>query len=303
MDSHKHKQRKNYDEQPYILSGKLFCGYCESAITAETGTSKTGRVYHYYKCYGKKLNPKDCHKKNVSQDFIETLVFEATVKYVLRPKVIDKLAQLVAEKFNAEISMPTVLLSLQKELKEVTKSINGIMTAIENGIFTKTTKDRLLSLEANQADLENKIAVEEARQVKPLQVSEVKKFLTYFAYMKYEKGEEKNEFFNSFINRVILYDDKVIILYNSNDRETKRLNKKQLKEIESGKNLEEIKENSSERKKFKRVALGGEKGIWTRLILIGYTVYIYECLKNNRLVILITNLVLSFALIVVLNLS
>ena len=29
--------------------------------------------------------------------------------------------------------------------------------------------------------------------------------------MKYEKGEEKNEFFNSFINRVILYDDKVIM--------------------------------------------------------------------------------------------
>jgi len=79
--------------------------------------------------------------------------------------------------------------------------------------------------------------------------------------MKYEKGEEKNEFFNSFINRVILYDDKVIILYNSNDRETKRLNKKQLKEVESGKNLEEIKENSSERKKFKRVAFGGEDGI------------------------------------------
>mgnify|MGYP000389875964 CR=1 FL=1 len=49
---------------------------------------------------------------------------------------------------------------------------------------------------------------------------------------------------------------KVIILYNSNDRETKRLNKKQLKEVENAKNLEEIKENSSERKKFKRVSLG-----------------------------------------------
>ena len=54
---------------------------------------------------------------------------------------------------------------------------------------------------------------------------------------------------------------KVIILYNSNDRETKLLNKKQLKDVESAKNLEEIKENSSERKKFKRVALGGERGI------------------------------------------
>lgn len=79
--------------------------------------------------------------------------------------------------------------------------------------------------------------------------------------MKYEKGEEKNEFFNSFINRVILYDDKVIILYNSNDRETKRLNKKQLKDIESSKNLEGIKENSFERNEFKRVTLGGEAGI------------------------------------------
>ena len=49
---------------------------------------------------------------------------------------------------------------------------------------------------------------------------------------------------------------KVIILYNSNDRETKRLNKKQLKEVENAKNLEEIKENSSERKKFKRASLG-----------------------------------------------
>lgn len=119
----------------------------------------------------------------------------------------------------------------------------------------------MLNLEATQTELENKISVEQSRLVKPLEICEVKKFLTYFAYMKYEKGEEKNEFFNSFINRVILYDDKVIILYNSNDREVKRLTKKQFKEVESEENLEEIKENSSEPCEFKRVALGGERGI------------------------------------------
>lgn len=258
MDTHKHKQRKQYDEQPYILSGKLFCGYCSSAMTAETGTSKTSRVYHYYKCYGKKLKTNDCHKKNVSQKFIETLVFETTIKYILKPKIIDKIAKIVAEKFNSEISTPTALLSLEKELKEVNKSINGIMSAIENGIFTKTTKERLLNLEATQSELETKIGLEKTRLVKPLEINEVKKFMTYFAYMKYEKGEEKNEFFNSFINRVILYDDKVIIIYNSNDRETRNLIKKQLKEIECGKNFEDIKANSSEHKKLKRVALGGE---------------------------------------------
>ena len=61
---------------------------------------------------------------------------------------------------------------------------------------------------------------------------------------------------SSFINRVFLFDDKVIILYNTNKRETKRLNKKECLEIINGKNLEEIKENSFEPKKFKRVSGG-----------------------------------------------
>ena len=261
MDSHKHKQRKDYDEQPYILSGKLFCGYCNSAITAETGTSRTGKVYHYYKCYGKKLKTTNCSKKSVGQDYIETLVFETTLKYVLQPKVIERIAVLVTEKFNSEIEKPVALLSLAKQLKEVRKSLANVMAAIENGVFTKSTKEHLLDLEARQSELEEKIALEQSRQIKRLDVNDVKKFLTYFAYKKYEKGEEKNEFFNSFINRVILYDDKVIILYNSNDRETKKLTRKQVKDLESVDDLETIKQNSLEPQGFKRVSLGGENRI------------------------------------------
>ena len=73
-------------------------------------------------------------------------------------------------------------------------------------------------------------------------------------------GKKKNEFFNSFINRVFLFDDKVIILYNTNKRETKKLSKKECLDITNGKNIEEIKENSSERK-FKRVSSGCGEGI------------------------------------------
>lgn len=140
------------------------------------------------------------------------------------------------------------------------------MTAIENGIFTKTTKDRLLNLEASQSDLENKIAVEEARQVKPLQPNEVKKFLTYFAYMKYEKGEEKNEFFNSFINRVVLYDDKILIFYNTDTNRPAVITRKDIDDLlagigekieKRGKSTAKNEKNSIEPQKFKRVSLGG----------------------------------------------
>lgn len=66
---------------------------------------------------------------------------------------------------------------------------------------------------------------------------------------------------NPFINRVILYDDNVIILYDSNDKGTKKLSKKQLKDIENAETIEEIRENSLDPKKFKRVSLGAEKRI------------------------------------------
>ncbi len=261
MDGHKHRQREVYHENPYILSGKMFCGYCGSAITAETGTSHNGQVYHYYKCYKRKTEKNTCKKKNVRQSEIENTVFGATIDYVLTPQVIDKIAKTVVEKFNAEIEKPTALIAFEKDLKTVKKSIDKILTAIEEGIYTKSTKEKLLSLEATQEDLEAKIAVEKAKQIKPLELVDVRTFLNYYARKQYENDQEKNEFFNSFINRVILFDDKVIILYNTNKRETKHLNKKECSEIASSKNIEEIKENSSERKKFKRVSSGCGGGI------------------------------------------
>lgn len=115
-------------------------------------------------------------------------------------------------------------------------------------------------------------------------MDKVKAFLTYFARKKYENGQEKNEFFNSFINRVILYDDKILIFYNTDDNHPTVIKRKnteklisQLNDIASnGKiatndcpnatgNNSPIgqKENSIEPQGFKRVSLGGEEEIRT----------------------------------------
>lgn len=39
--------------------------------------------------------------------------------------------------------------------------------------------------------------------------------VTYFAEKQYQNDEEKNEFFNSFISRVVLFDDCIYIFYNT----------------------------------------------------------------------------------------
>lgn len=113
-------------------------------------------------------------------------------------------------------------------------------------------------------------------------MDKVKAFLTYFARKKYENEQEKNEFFNSFINRVILYDDKILIFYNTDDNHPAVIKRKDTEELIShlnniasngkiatddcpnatGNNSPVVKkENSLEPQGFKRVLLGGETGI------------------------------------------
>ena len=100
-------------------------------------------------------------------------------------------------------------------------------------------------------------------------MEKVKAFLNFFARKKYKDDQEKNEFFNSFINRVILYDDRVLIFYNTDANHPTAVKREENEEIvaESG-DLADVttaktKKNPLEPKKFKRVSLGGEKGIRT----------------------------------------
>ena len=59
---------------------------------------------------------------------------------------------------------------------------------------TSSTKERLLSLEMQKEELENKTSLEKSKQIKPLEVTKVKAFLKFFANKKYEAGQEINEF-------------------------------------------------------------------------------------------------------------
>ena len=216
MNKHKHRQRtcKEVDEI-YILSGKLYCGECYHLMTAETGTSATGRIYKYYKCSGKKKKLCKCNKHNVKKDDIENFVFEKTKKFVLEPKVIDSIAEVVVSKFNSEISENAILAKLKEELKTKDKAINAILDALEKGICTKSTQERLLKLENEKEKIEEQIAYEEAHQIKPLEKQQIIDFLNIYAKKKFNSSTDRNDFFNNFITKVILYDDKITIMYNT----------------------------------------------------------------------------------------
>ncbi len=148
------------------------------------------------------------------------------------------------------------------------------MKAIEQGIITKTTQQRLLDLEFQKEEIETKLSVERSRQIQPLCVDKVTAFLNFYARKKYVNDEEKNEFFSSFINRVILFDDKLIILYNTGKDDKVKIDNKELIDGINGNNdkvenlsgIVETMQNcnkkcKSSKQEFKRLACGGGAGI------------------------------------------
>lgn len=234
LDNQRHKQKCIQKHSEYILSGKLFCGYCGNLMTAETGTSQTGKLHHYYKCFGRKKNQHRCNKKSYRQQELEDLVFKTTIDYVLQPQVIQAVAEQVVTKFNSEITKTSTLENLENELKAKEKAINSLLSAIEQGLVTKSAKDRLIALETQKDELEEKISLEKAKQIKPLEVDKVKAFLNFFVHRKYENDQEKNEFFNSFINRVVLHDDKILIFYNTDTNRPAVITRKDTDDLLAG---------------------------------------------------------------------
>lgn len=43
-------------EDDYLLTTELFCGLCAAYMVGESGTSKTGKTHHYYKCVSVRKN-------------------------------------------------------------------------------------------------------------------------------------------------------------------------------------------------------------------------------------------------------
>ena len=80
----------------YLLSCKMFCGYCGSMINAETGTGKLGKVYRYYKC-GDKKRGKACELKPFPKDQLEDAIILATVNDMLTDDMIEKLTVRILE--------------------------------------------------------------------------------------------------------------------------------------------------------------------------------------------------------------
>lgn len=196
----------------YLLTTKLFCGDCGRMMAGESGTGTGGKIYRYYKCHNAK-NKKGCTKKPVKKEWIENLVVQQTMMMVmdkpLMERITDKLLDLQGEE-NHDLRL------LEQQLAETNKGIENMLNAIQAGIITESTKQRLADLEQSKSDLEERIT-ENRIQHPALTREQIAFFLDQFQQTDVNDEEQRQRLIDSFVNAVYVYEDKIILIFNYKD--------------------------------------------------------------------------------------
>ena len=85
------------------------------------------------------------------------MVVSETMKMVMDDKTIETIVAMLMDLQNQEnVNLPLY----EQQLRETDRGIQNLLNAIQQGILTKSTKNRLEELEAAKEELETKIACE-----------------------------------------------------------------------------------------------------------------------------------------------
>ena len=193
----------------YMLRYKLKCGYCGCPMSAEGGTAKNGTKKHYYACRGRKKLKNGCTKTAIRKSTLENLVIDTVIKKLSTPKIMAEMVNRLTETQKSRAGESPMLNLMLQEKQNVEKSLDNLVTALENGISSPTTNKRLHELEEKKAALDCSITVEQSKTVVSLTESEIREY--YTEALK----QEPQTIINTLIKEIILYDDKMIIRFNS----------------------------------------------------------------------------------------
>ena len=198
----------------YLLSCKMFCGYCGSMISAEAGTGKLGKVYRYYKC-GDKKRGKKCELKPFPKDHLEDAIILATVNDMLTDEMIEKLTVRILEVQEQENADDPVV-GLRRRLDSNKKRQRNLLDAIEEG-GARGLVSRLVALEEEEEQLV--LEIQRAEIKRPRLTHEVvEAWLRSFRVGDVTDDDFRARLVDTFIARVELRNDEALIFYNIREK-------------------------------------------------------------------------------------
>lgn len=173
----KNKQGGRSNKTIFLLKGRVRCGYCGNNVQGDSGTCRNGTINYYYKCAGRK-NKHICNKSIFKKEFLESLVLDKTIEIFSNEKNLDIITNAVLEINKKRLAGKSLLSILNSDKIKVKNSIDNLLKAIETGILTSTTKDRMNEFEQRLAEIDCQILIEEEKLKNQLTKEKIEQFIT-----------------------------------------------------------------------------------------------------------------------------
>lgn len=172
-----------------------------------------GKKYFYYQCVTNRKD-KSCKKGTVNKSYIEELVITETRKLLTRDNI-DKIASEVVRLCEQERNTDN-LKCLKRLLKENERATENLLKALESGQLIDILAERISQKKKEHDDLERQIFMEKTSNTVPT-VNEIRFFLNQFRKGDINDAKYRQALVDTFVNKIYLYDDKMTVLYNTQD--------------------------------------------------------------------------------------
>ncbi|MGJ4931561.1 recombinase family protein [Bradyrhizobium sp. HKCCYLS2038] len=221
---------------PSLLGGLVRCD-CEvsCALSAATGTSRTGKIYSYYKCIQatkqgrhKEGNGANCVNRKIPRPVIEKLVVEALSDQLLQPdRVTSILLTLKARRDERQASADRRIVDLARQATEAEERLGRLYAAIEAGTVDgtdPTLKERVAALKASRDRAVEALDYAKKSSATPIEIDPVA--VDRFTRLMREQllsGDvaARKAYLSSVVDAIIVSEDKIrIIGSNDNIRST-----------------------------------------------------------------------------------
>lgn len=213
LDCNKKAPARKRGKDEYLLTTKLFCGYCKEMMIGYGGTGKSGKVYHYYAC--KNAKKKLCKKKIVDKQTIEERVITACLS-LLTESNIKKIAKAVADICQADMDSAPIK-RLKDTIREIDMAIENLWKALEHGQSVDMITERIDKRKQEKATLEDQLALEMAKEF----ILTEPQVVAFLQKLKSSKDDirRRRSIINIFVSAIYLWDDKFRMVLNGSDKQ------------------------------------------------------------------------------------
>ena len=181
MDRNRHRAASYTAKEKYLLSGKVFCGHCGSAMVGH----RIRQRYCYYGCTCKEQTPNSkCPQKMIRAEVLEHWVLQILERVVFTVGGMRRIADAIVDAYEAEQKEQAGSQATLLQRKAVVeKKLNNLYKIFEEGNADEFDRQPLNQIKAELREINKSIC---ETSVKPAKLLSKQKIAAILAAMKDE---------------------------------------------------------------------------------------------------------------------